>query len=88
MRRPIAAILVTIAATAALIATLCLFGDAHETRRIDVYKLDVRDVSLLTPEQQRVLVRNGEVTVSINGVEVTLHNDESIRPYLNEGGIR
>lgn len=50
--------------------------------------LEVRDRDLLTPEQQRLLVRNGEVDVWVGDRYVTLYNEEDIRIYLNEGGIR
>ena len=88
MRRPDLAILTTIATIAVFLIALCIFGQPVDAERIDVYGMHVRDRSLLTPEQQRVLVREGEVTVRINGEYVTFRNDESMRPYLNEGGIR
>lgn len=50
--------------------------------------LKVQDRDLLTPEQQRELVRDGQVDVWVGNGYVTLFNDEDNRIYLNEGGVR
>ncbi len=82
------AILATFAAIALCLAALIFTGTPHNVTHFDVYELQVKDRDLLTPEQQRLLVSNGSVDVWIGGTLVTFHNDEEMRPYLNEGGVR
>lgn len=88
MRRPVVAILATFAAVVFCLAAIFFTGTPRNVTHFDVYELQVKDRDLLTPEQQRLLVRNGRVDVWIDGNLVTFHNDEGMRPYLNEGGVR
>lgn len=67
------------------ILSLGLVAVSHDTYE---EPLEVQDRDLLTPEQQRLLVRNGEVDVWVGDRYETLYNNEDNRIYLNEGGVR
>lgn len=72
------------------LVTLCILSIGILATSDELYEepLQVRDRDLLTAEQQRQLVRNGEVDVWVGDKYVTLYNDQDNKVYLNEGGAR
>lgn len=88
MKRAAVVIALCYALFVGLVLAIVASGSSYAYKAPSEQPLQVHDKYLLTPEQQRILVRDGEVSVVIHGVEYTFHNDESMRPYLNEGGIR
>lgn len=85
----IASALVVVVTAAYLLACMVVSSITYvEPSSDDVSGFPKRDNDFLTAEEQRLLVRNGEVTVFVNGVPVTVKNNEGSRIYLTEGGVR
>lgn len=83
--RLLAVLLATILFASAIALCMSWHQPGH-VGRYDYMGMVARDRDLLTAEQQRVLVREGHVTVTLAGREYTFYNNEEMRPYLNEGG--
>lgn len=71
-----------------IVCALLSLGFVAVTKNTYEEPLEVQDRDLLTPEQQRILVREGEVDVWVGDRYETIYNDEDNRIYLNEGGVR
>lgn len=82
------AVLFAVVLFVASVAVCLFYTQTHNEGRFDYVSMIARDKDLLTAEQQRELVRNGQVTVTLAGREYTFYNNQEMKPYLNEGGAR